>query len=186
MTDTDMLYMAALEKRNSELEARIAELEDKHWNECRQIAHYDDELKTSDSLLGKAMSQCVDLDTEAWKHNDIIEKRKMLFSQRLKKALEELNVTQTELCKRTDIPKSAMSQYVSGNFQPKQDRLYKIADSLNISPAWLMGYTAGKIELKALLGEIRPVLKRAYFADPDDTKLANVLYDKINDLIGRE
>lgn len=72
--------------------------------------------------------------------NNIIEKRKMLFSQRLKKALEELNVTQTELCKRTDIPKSAMSQYVSGNFQPKQDRLYKIADSLNISPAWLMGY----------------------------------------------
>lgn len=24
---------------------RIAELEDKHWNECRQIAHYDDERK---------------------------------------------------------------------------------------------------------------------------------------------
>ena len=114
MSDTDMLYMASLEKRNSELEAKVAELEDKHWNECRQIAHYDDELKTSDRLLGKAMSQCVDLDTEAWKH------------------------------------------------------------------------TAEKIELKVLLGEIRPVLKRAYFADPDDTKLANVLYDKINDLIGRE
>jgi hypothetical protein len=46
--------------------------------------------------------------------------------------------------------------------------------------------TAEKIELKVLLGEIRPVLMRAYFADPDDTKLANVLYDKINDLIGRE
>ncbi len=46
--------------------------------------------------------------------------------------------------------------------------------------------TAEKIELKVLLGEIRPVLKRSYFADPDDTKLANVLYDKINELIGRE
>ena len=46
--------------------------------------------------------------------------------------------------------------------------------------------TAEKIELKVLLSEIRPVLKRSYFADPDDTKLANVLYDKINDLIGRE
>lgn len=45
MTDTDMLYMASLEKRNAELEARVAELEEKHWNECRQIAHYDDELK---------------------------------------------------------------------------------------------------------------------------------------------
>lgn len=121
MTDTDMLYMAALEKRletaeaeNTELKTRIAELEDKHWNECRQIAHYDDELKTSDRLLGKAMSKCADLDTEAWK------------------------------------------------------------------------LTAEKIELEVLLGEIRPVLKRSYFADPDDTKLANELYDKINDLIGRE
>lgn len=45
MTDTDMLYMASLEKRNAELEARVAELEEKHWNECRQIAHYDDERK---------------------------------------------------------------------------------------------------------------------------------------------
>lgn len=51
MTDTDMLYMAALEKRletaeaeNTELKAHVAELEDKHWSECRQIAHYDDEL----------------------------------------------------------------------------------------------------------------------------------------------
>ena len=45
MTDTDTLYMASLEKRNAELEARVAELEEKHWNECRQIAHYDDERK---------------------------------------------------------------------------------------------------------------------------------------------
>lgn len=27
---------------------RIAELEDKHWGECRQIAHYDDELREAD------------------------------------------------------------------------------------------------------------------------------------------
>ena len=44
MTDTDMLHMAALEKRCEELEARNAELEAKHWDECRQIAHYDNEL----------------------------------------------------------------------------------------------------------------------------------------------
>lgn len=51
MTDTDMLYMATLEKRNAELEARIAELEDKHHNECGQIAHYDDELRQARDLL---------------------------------------------------------------------------------------------------------------------------------------
>jgi hypothetical protein len=52
MTDTDMLYMVSLQKKldeveaeNAELRARISELEGKHWNECRQIAHYDDERK---------------------------------------------------------------------------------------------------------------------------------------------
>ncbi|HRR76959.1 MAG TPA: hypothetical protein P5191_09145 [Ruminococcus sp.] len=55
MSDTDMLYMASLEKRNAELEARIAELEDKHWNECRQIAHYEDELRKAKELLKAAV-----------------------------------------------------------------------------------------------------------------------------------
>lgn len=55
MTDTDMLYMATLEKRNAELEAHIAELEDKHHNECGQIAHYDDELKAAKRLLKLAV-----------------------------------------------------------------------------------------------------------------------------------
>lgn len=55
MTDTDMLYMASLEKRNAELEARVAELEEKHWNECAQIAHYSDELRKANELLREAM-----------------------------------------------------------------------------------------------------------------------------------
>lgn len=55
MTDTDMLYMASLEKRNSELEAKVAELEEKHWNECGQIAHYSDELRKAKELLKAAV-----------------------------------------------------------------------------------------------------------------------------------
>ena len=55
MTDTDMLYMASLEKRNAELEARVAELEEKHWNECGQIAHYSDELRKAKSLLRESL-----------------------------------------------------------------------------------------------------------------------------------
>lgn len=55
MSDTDMLYMASLEKRNAELEAKVAELEDKHWNECRQIAHYEDELRKAKELLKAAV-----------------------------------------------------------------------------------------------------------------------------------
>jgi hypothetical protein len=55
MTDTDMLYMAALEKKNNDLEAKVAELEGKHWNECGQIAHYSDELRKANELLREAM-----------------------------------------------------------------------------------------------------------------------------------
>ena len=55
MTDTDMLYMASLEKRNEELEAKVAELEGKHWNECGQIAHYSDELRQANDLLREVL-----------------------------------------------------------------------------------------------------------------------------------
>jgi transcriptional regulator with XRE-family HTH domain len=47
---------------------------------------------------------------------------------------------QSELCQITKIPKSAVSQYVSGAFEPKQDRIYLMAKALNVSEAWLMGY----------------------------------------------
>ena len=33
-----------------------------------------------------------------------------------------------------------MSQYISGAFEPKQDRIFLIADALEVSEAWLMGF----------------------------------------------
>ena len=33
------------------------ELEDKHWDECRQIAHYDNELKSALKLLTEALGK---------------------------------------------------------------------------------------------------------------------------------
>lgn len=62
------------------------------------------------------------------------------FYERLKKAMELRNVSQTELCEMTSIPKSAMSQYISGSFKPKQKRTYLLAKALNVNEAWLMGY----------------------------------------------
>lgn len=36
--------------------------------------------------------------------------------------------------------KSHLSNYLSGRFTPKQNKIYVIAEGLNIDPAWLMGY----------------------------------------------
>lgn len=59
---------------------------------------------------------------------------------RIKEALSLRHMRQVELCEITKIPKSALSQYISGAFEPKQDRIYLIAKALNVSEAWLMGY----------------------------------------------
>lgn len=39
---------------------------------------------------------------------------------------------------------------------------------------------------KGLLKELKPVLKRAFFAHHADAKKADELYDKICDIVGRE
>jgi transcriptional regulator with XRE-family HTH domain len=61
-------------------------------------------------------------------------------SKRIAKALSIRNMKQSELCEITKIPKSAISQYLSGAFEPKQDRLHIIAKALDVDPVWLMGY----------------------------------------------
>ena len=60
-------------------------------------------------------------------------------AERIKKALVIKGMKQSDLCRLTKIPKSALSQYVSGAFEPKQDRIYLMAQALNVSEAWLMG-----------------------------------------------
>lgn len=61
------------------------------------------------------------------------------FHEKLKKVMEEKQITQAELCLRTGIPKSAMSQYISGAFRPKQERSRLIANALGVSEDWLNG-----------------------------------------------
>lgn len=61
-------------------------------------------------------------------------------SVRLRQALRMRGVKQSELSQRADVPKSAISQYLSGKFEPKQDRIEIFANILDVSEAWLMGY----------------------------------------------
>jgi transcriptional regulator with XRE-family HTH domain len=51
---------------------------------------------------------------------------------------------QSELCKLANVPKSSLSLYLSGAYEPKQDRIYAMAKALNVSEAWLMGYDVPK------------------------------------------
>ena len=59
---------------------------------------------------------------------------------RLKKALELCNMKQIDLAEKTNIGRSAISQYLSGKVVPKQDKIYLLAQALNVNEGWLMGY----------------------------------------------
>jgi transcriptional regulator with XRE-family HTH domain len=65
---------------------------------------------------------------------------KDLLKDRLRLAMDSKGLKAVDLCERGNIPKSAMSYYLSGRQEPKSDRLYLLAKLLDVSEAWLLGY----------------------------------------------
>ena len=61
------------------------------------------------------------------------------IAERLKTALEIRDISQSELSRKTVIGKSSISTYLTGEYEPKQKNIYKMALALNVNEAWLMG-----------------------------------------------
>lgn len=66
--------------------------------------------------------------------------KKMELCDRLREALEIRGLRAIELVDKTGIPKVTISYYMTGKTVPRADKLYKIAQALNINEAWLLGY----------------------------------------------
>lgn len=60
-------------------------------------------------------------------------------ANRIKQALHLRNMRQADLVNLTGIGKSSISTYISGEYEPKQKNIYKIAKALDVSEAWLTG-----------------------------------------------
>ena len=78
------------------------------------------------------------------------------FAITLKKLLQEKNIKQNELARLTKINKSSISEYLSGNYQPKYKNILKIAEVLNVSPNIFLEDTSSEENIKRLpiLGKI--------------------------------
>ncbi|MBX8456270.1 XRE family transcriptional regulator [Apilactobacillus kunkeei] len=61
------------------------------------------------------------------------------FNLRLKEAMEYKKIKSAELSKLTGIGKSSISQWLSGQYSAKQDKIFLIAKALNVNPSWLIG-----------------------------------------------
>ena len=65
---------------------------------------------------------------------------KEAFASRMRKAMNIRNIKQVDLVEKTGLGKSAISQYYSGKYEPKQKGIYLIAKALDVNEAWLMGH----------------------------------------------
>ena len=59
--------------------------------------------------------------------------------ERMKATMEKKQISQAELSKLTGIRASSISDYLNNRYEPKQDKIYLIADALRVNPAWLSG-----------------------------------------------
>lgn len=60
-------------------------------------------------------------------------------AERLREAMALRGYKQADLVEKTGINKGALSCYISGKYNPKQNNIYLLANALDVNEAWLMG-----------------------------------------------
>lgn len=66
---------------------------------------------------------------------------KEVFKIRIKETRKELGLTQAQVAAETDMPKSNISKYESGDLEPNIEQLGKLAQYFSVSTDWLLGIT---------------------------------------------
>ena len=61
-------------------------------------------------------------------------------ADRIREAMTNAGAKQVDIVRATGIDKGALSHYLKGRYEPKQDVIYKIAKYLDVSEMWLWGY----------------------------------------------
>ena len=67
-------------------------------------------------------------------------KRVETTAQRIKTAMNNAGKKQVDIVRETGIDKGALSHYLKGRYEPKQDVIHKLAKALDVSEMWLWGY----------------------------------------------
>lgn len=85
--------------------------------------------------------------------------------KRLHEIMNKLNISQADISRKTGLPRSAISMYLSGQRTPRQDKISQICEPFNINPTWLMGYNV-------------PMFSSSVFADENMDLITACLCDK--------
>lgn len=101
-------------------------------------------------------------------------------SRRLEQAMNFRLMTAADLSRLTGISKSSISRYMSGEYNPNSEKLYKLSKALNVNEAWLLGYDG--IEMERESDEAREQRSRTIEEDMSDMMLRklNELYKTLS------
>ena len=65
---------------------------------------------------------------------------KKSFVDRFNEIVEQKRISQSELARKSGITQSSISDWLKGKYLPKQDKVHLLAQALNVSPSYLMGW----------------------------------------------
>lgn len=75
------------------------------------------------------------------------------IADRIKYALNYRKLKPKDLSEKTGISRSSISEWLSGKYEPKQDKIFLIAQALNVDEGWLLGLDV-PIERKSNISEL--------------------------------
>ncbi len=85
------------------------------------------------------------------------------IAERLKQLMSEKNVKASDIIRKTDINKGALSCYLAGKYSPSSKNIYILAKYFDVNEAWLMGYDVEKKRYASTnLTQQNKVKKRIY------------------------
>lgn len=96
-------------------------------------------------------------------------------SRRLEQAMAMKDITAAELSRLTGISKSSLSRYMSGDYNPNNDKLEKLSRALNVNEAWLLGYD--EVDMERESDEVRQEKSLTIEAE-----MAEMMLKKISEL----
>lgn len=104
-------------------------------------------------------------------------------AERLLELMTYFGLKQADLCKRTGLPKSAVSMYLSDQRQPRQDKLTIIAEAYGVSEAWLMGYDVPMFENQETdsIEEIGAIIGQLLDSDSDKLEKLIRIFNELDD-----
>lgn len=107
--------------------------------------------------------------------------RNSTFQNRLKWAMNEKGIKAVDLSKRSGISESMISCYRAGRYEATQVNLQKLAEALDVSIPWLMGYDVpqGRYELPITLTKVEQIARKLEQLTPSQLDIVERMIDAL-------